>query len=344
MATKEKEGDKFSEEKEHYRSLIDLFKYCVTFAGIVFSVLAIWVGFVTFKDGQEMRESQREARQEIRNNLKEMREEIRQERDRMEQKAAQSRTELAESEKEVKGDVVNLIQSATQDINATRSDALRQIAGVKDEATATAKLEANKSIVDVFKARNLEPFIEKVAKENLEPKIQQIVDNQIKKVNQVVDRQAAEQILLTDNVRGFGNGGLATGYSISVLDSLSRFASSISVKKQALKHITDLRTGKQPYFQYLRNLDDYKKLTTDSLSKYVFKEFLAKDIRTLLNNEPTLVDLVYKSAKSDEVDDSSLQLLFILFNKLTNHNIDYYDYEGLKKAYVDYKKQTNKQL
>ena len=344
MATKEKEGDKFSEEKEHYKSLIDLFKYCVTFAGIVFSVFAILVGFVTFKDGQEMRESQKEARQEIRDNLKEMREEIRQERDRMEQKAAQSRTELAESEKKVKGDVGNLIQSATRDINATRSDALRQIAGVKDEATAIAKSEANKSIIDVFKVRNLEPFIEKVAKENLEPKIQQIVDNQIKKVNQVVDQQAAEQILLTDNVRGFGNGGIATGYSISVVDSLSRFASSISVKKRALKHITDLRTGKQPYFQYSRNLNDYKKLTTDSLAKYVFKEFLGKDIRALLNNKPALVDLVYKSIKSDEVDSPSLALLFILFNKLTNQNIGDYDYEELSKAYTDYKKQTSKKL
>lgn len=337
MATKEKEGDKFSEEKEHYNSLINLFKYCVGFVG----VLSTFLGYITFKDGQEMRESQREARQEISNNLKEMREEMQQERDRMEQKAAQSRTELAENEKEVKGDVSNLIESATRDINATRSDALNQIAGVKDEATTTARLEANKSIVDVFKARNLEPFIEKVAKENLDPKIQQIVDNQIKKVNQVFDRQAAEQILLTNNVRGFGNGGLATGYSISVLDSLSRFASSISVKKQALKHITDLRTGKQPYFQDSRNLDDYKKLTTDSLAKYVFKEFFAKDIRTLLNDKPALVDLVYKSIKSDEVDNSSLKLVFILFNKLTNHNIGYYDYTELSKAYTDYKKQTN---
>lgn len=297
---------------------------------------------VTFKDGQEMRESQKEARKEIRDNLKEMREEIRQERERMEQKAAQSRAELAESEKEIKNDVGNLIQSSTQDINATRSDALRQIAGVKDEATAIAQLEANKSIVSVFKERNLEPFIEKVAKENLEPKIQQIVDNQIKKVGQVVDQQAAEQILLTDNVRGFGNGGIATGYSISVLDSLSRFASSISVKKQALKHITDLRTGKQPYFQFSRNLDDYKKLTTDSLAKFVFKELLVKDISRLLNNKPALVDLVYTSTKSDEAYDQVLELLFVLFNKLTNHNVSYYDYEELSKAYADYKKQVTK--
>ena len=319
----------FSDQEQHYKSLIELFKYSVTFAGILFTVIAFVVGFITFKDGQEMRNSEEKARQEIRDNLKEMRTEIREERDRMEQKSAQSKAELSDKEKELMATVSNLIQSTNRDINATRVDAIHQISGVKNEATTAARIEAKNRINEVFKEKNLEPFIETVAKDRLEPKVKQFVDKQFKDFDNNLVGQINDAQLLSQVSNGLMN--TQNGYHVIMLDSLYRFSKNANIRASAGSEL-----------EFYKNVDTtgnakYYKLTGDSLTYDYFKSYIPKLAKRPLPDHATIVKVIYSYMKDVNSNYRGIEMGFALFNRLTGQDIITFDYAELDKAYADYK-------
>ena len=328
-----------SEEEKHYRSLIDLFKYCVTFAGILFTAIAFWVSYVTYKDGQEMRTDRKEARKEILDNLKEMKDEIRSERERMDQKANQSREELAAREKELsdkqtelENSIANLINRSTQEISATKGDALRQIAGVKNEATTIARTEAKNRINEVFQTQNLEGFIETVAKDKLEPKIQNLINkSSVGFENQINESQLLSR--LTSGIRDPDN-----GYVVYLLDSLKRVTKNNFIKDAIDEEFYFIRNtiiqGKAEEYN-----EKYYKLSGDSLVYQFFKQYSPKYATIPLPNEASILREIVRITIDSNSSSTAMFAGSALVNRLTGAKLHAFDFESIKKAYADYEKQ-----
>lgn len=150
-----------SEEQLHYNSLINLFKYTVAILGVLGTVFGLAIGFLTYSDGKEMRD-------ELRLQRKEMKEDV-----------LAMKTELKDTKELLNKQVDDFILEARGSVDQSKADALNEISVVKESSTAIARHEAQKSINNVFDAKNIDEFIVNVAKERMEPQIQALVNKSI---------------------------------------------------------------------------------------------------------------------------------------------------------------------
>ncbi|GGH59690.1 uncharacterized Zn finger protein (UPF0148 family) [Filimonas zeae] len=156
-------GDGFNDQKQHYESLISLFKYCVTIIGLLITVFGGVVSYVVQTNGEDFKKELKEQRERQENSLNKMKDELEKEKDKLEKKS---------------GDLVANIEflkiRTEAKVDQTRSEALNELSNVKDIAAA----EAKNRIEDVFVERNLDGYIVKVAKERYDEKVAKIVNEQ----------------------------------------------------------------------------------------------------------------------------------------------------------------------
>lgn len=151
----------FNDQQEHYKSLINLFKYCVTALLTLITLAGGIFGYISFSNGQEMRADIKEQRRE-----------------------------LEEKEKEMRQNVLELIKSTREEVRTAREDALEQIGTSKTMATNAAR----DRIDEVFKAKNIEHFIESEAQTVLEPKIREMINDKVRYLDTVQNNKIKEVI------------------------------------------------------------------------------------------------------------------------------------------------------
>ncbi len=149
-----KEMDQPSEEELHYKSLTNAFKWLVSI-GALFLAFIVGLGtFLTYSSFKDLRAEIKDSKDEAKGELREIRLEA--------ERTAQS----------VRNRMDGTVTELTSNINHTMDEALGQISGFKDLAINQAKAK----VEDVFEKRNLEGYVEEVAKTRLEGKMTDIAD------------------------------------------------------------------------------------------------------------------------------------------------------------------------
>lgn len=110
-----------------------------------------------YSNSQEMRTAMREDRKELEGNLREM------------------KAELNSREQALQLQIERILDLTTKKVDATKEEALNEVSRMKD----VAKKEARDKIDEVFDDRNFDDFVENVAKERMEPRIKDIVDEKM---------------------------------------------------------------------------------------------------------------------------------------------------------------------
>lgn len=135
-----KDKNHFNEEKEHYKSLISLFKYSLTIiVGVISSI-----GYLTYS-------SVKEARDDLKEQFNEMKSEIK-------SKESKMNDEIASAKKQ----------------------AFDKVDNIRDTASYLAKIEARNRINQVFNDNHFDQYVSNIAKERMEPQIKTLVDENIK--------------------------------------------------------------------------------------------------------------------------------------------------------------------
>ena len=143
----------FKDEKEHYKSLISLFKFSLGIVGAVASIIAV----ISYKDRGEIRAQMKETIDDMKARMLDA------EKD-MERKFSNIHSETM------------LLNSRTQsEILSIKSDAKNEISSIQ----SLAMVEARKAINQVFSEKKFDQFVEQVAKDRMEPQIISLVDNRI---------------------------------------------------------------------------------------------------------------------------------------------------------------------
>ncbi|MBO9732402.1 MAG: hypothetical protein J7623_27420 [Chitinophaga sp.] len=164
-----------SQEKLHYDSLISLFKYCVG----VFTVIGVVIGWLAYNNGQEMRQAMKEERKEMEERIKEMKGDLR-----------LQEMDLLKKEEEMKKEVLKLVETTGSEVKNTRELAVAQIGSIQGVATT----QARNRIDEIFRNNNFESFVENVARERIEPRINEIVDSKFDSLDDVKMRKVDELI------------------------------------------------------------------------------------------------------------------------------------------------------
>lgn len=148
------EATQVSVDEQHYRSLIDLFKYAMTFLGVFGAVIL----YLTYKDSGAIRD-------EVRKNLTDAKSDIRQ------------------TMTDVKGDVKQSVDStksdAKQAIDYTKTFADTQISQTREQTSAIALNEARRQVDNAFRTSNIESMIELAAKKQVGQAYEREVRGQI---------------------------------------------------------------------------------------------------------------------------------------------------------------------
>ncbi|MBK0370716.1 YtxH domain-containing protein [Flavobacterium agrisoli] len=155
-------------EKILYESLTSYFKYLVSITIGAITILGAFAGYLFYSNGQEMREDLRLQKAELKENVEEM------------------KTTLAEQKKnfevqktDIKEQLILLSQRVNSEINETSSAAIKEVSNIKVVASSLAESEAKKKINEVFDNKNFDQFVEKIAKDRMEPQINNLVDKKI---------------------------------------------------------------------------------------------------------------------------------------------------------------------
>ncbi|WP_308132010.1 hypothetical protein [uncultured Flavobacterium sp.] len=159
---------RINNEKEHYRSLIDLFKFALS----LLSVFGIIIGYIVYSDGKEMRQDQKERRIELESNFKDMKQDL-------EKQKAEHKNELLLQKSEMESDRERLTKRFEDEINWTKAQAIYEIANVKTTSKEIAQTEAKKKINEVFDNKNFDDYVAKIAEERMKPQINDLVDKKL---------------------------------------------------------------------------------------------------------------------------------------------------------------------
>jgi len=162
-------GRSFNDEREHYKSLISLFKYSVTIITTVITLIGGALAWITYSNGQEMREAMQQEKENLKSEVAEMKAEVGEERERLQ----------------------NLEKEMFSNVYYVRNQTDQQISVIRDEASVMAKTEARNRIDQVFKDNNFEGFVEDVARDRMEPQIKDLVD---KNMQAFLDKVQKEKI------------------------------------------------------------------------------------------------------------------------------------------------------
>lgn len=146
-----------NDSKQHYESLISLFKFSLG----LFSFFGVAIGYLVYSDGKEMRQELKERKIELNKNVEDM------------------KSDLKEKEKLMRQDLINLSSKIDNQVHSTKQDAIAEIASVKTSATNEARSEARNKINEVFSNKNFDDFVTKIAKERMEPQIINLVDKRL---------------------------------------------------------------------------------------------------------------------------------------------------------------------
>ena len=65
-----------SQEKQHYDSLTSFLKYGLTLITTLITLVGLFVGFITYSNGKEMRDALASEKQMMHDNVKEMKDEL----------------------------------------------------------------------------------------------------------------------------------------------------------------------------------------------------------------------------------------------------------------------------
>ena len=161
-----------SNEKLHYESLISLFKYAVTVLISLIGMVGLIIGYLTYSNGQEMRESMDAERKSFNDNINEMKTDLK-----------EKEREMQAREKVLQEKIEENIKESRELVISTGNQAIYQIGVIKDEATQIAKIEAQNKINKVFDDKNFDEFVSQIAKNRIEPQINSMVDIKIEKFN-----------------------------------------------------------------------------------------------------------------------------------------------------------------
>ena len=216
-------GDIYTEEKEHYKSLIDLFDKAYKLSlGLLTAVLVIVgaaVFTVTYKSTDELKKSIEEEKQRLRSELSTVREELKESRQEIEKKANTMEQRVDAS-----------VTESREIVNKAESDAVSQIGAVRSLAVQTAKNEANRSIEKALEQENIQRLVETTAQRKLGTELDGIVKRQVAKTTQEFAEQTEQSIQLSTAKSSamFSQPG-----SFLLIDSLARRSSYPIIRQQA---------------------------------------------------------------------------------------------------------------
>jgi hypothetical protein len=166
-----------NEQKEHYESLISLFKYSISLITVLISIIGFTVSYITYTNGKDMREDFNQQKIDLKANISDMR-----------ARMLESEAELKTRQAQVQNNIKDLVIQTRDEVELTKSLAISQIGNIKTMATD----QARERIDQVFKDRNFDQFVEVVAKKRMEPQIQEMVDRKIKQIEHL-DKDRLDQ-------------------------------------------------------------------------------------------------------------------------------------------------------
>lgn len=171
-----------SNEKNLYESLTSYFKYLVTITIGAISILGVFAGYFFYSNGQEMREDLKGQRLEVKEKVEEMK------------TALKDQKQEFETQKLLMVEELNkLSQKTNSEIDATRTTAISEISNIKGVAARLAETEARKKINELFDNKNFDQYVSDIAKERMEPQINNLVDKKI-----LLNQNAAINELVND--------------------------------------------------------------------------------------------------------------------------------------------------
>lgn len=155
-------------EKILYDSLTSYFKYLVSITIGAITILGAFAGYFFYSNGQEMREEIRLQKAEVKENVEEMKRTL-----------ADQKKDFEAQKVDIKEQLISLSQRINSQINETSSAAIKEVSNIKNVASSLAQSEAKKKINEVFDNKNFDQFVEKIAKDRMEPQINNLVDKKI---------------------------------------------------------------------------------------------------------------------------------------------------------------------
>lgn len=169
LNTRRKESDGPTEEELHYKSLTEAFKWLVSVGALFLTFIVALGTYLTYSSFKDLRAEIKDSKEEAKAELREI------------------RLEATRTAQDVREKMDGTVADLTSNIHQTRNDAVSQISGFKDLAI----VEAKSKVEDVFERRNLEGYVEEIAKTRLESKMTDIADRTLiqyekGKINQAI--------------------------------------------------------------------------------------------------------------------------------------------------------------
>ena len=264
---------RINEEKEHYRSLTNLFKFALG----LFSAFGIAIGFIVYSDGKEMRQELRERRIGLEASFNVMKSDLNIQKKEHEE-------ELLRQKSEMQKDRENLTQRFKDEINWTENQAINEIKNIKSSSKEIAQLEAKSKINEVFDNKNFDDFVAKIAKERIEPQLQNLVDEKVKKTAQVRVESAITDIESSEPLK------VSLGYAYIIQD------------------------------RYLKLDDEQVKRIIAALNNDNYRQMLGNIL--VFQNNPSVIDF-FRSELQRTVSDPHLKSITIQFFVLNNADFEF---------------------
>ena len=168
-----------NDSKSHYESLISLFKFSLG----LFSFFGVAIGYLVYSDGKEMRQELKERKIELNKSVEDM------------------KSDLKQKEQVMRQDLINLSSKIDNQVNSTKQDAITEITNIKTSASNEAKSEARNKINEVFSNKNFDEFVEKIAKERMEPQINNLVDKKLSSNQNILIETAVQNLSSSDRIK-----------------------------------------------------------------------------------------------------------------------------------------------
>lgn len=161
-------NNRFNDEKAHYKSLIDLFKFCITIITTLITIIGLGIGFFTYSNGKEMRDGLEKEKNEMKENVNAMKADLKDQENDLKKREDLMKADLKEQEEVMRTNISNMVLATKDEIGITKDQAIKQIGNIRNVATN----EARNRIDQVFRERKLDKFFEDIATKRMEPRIQ----------------------------------------------------------------------------------------------------------------------------------------------------------------------------
>lgn len=294
--TKEKES--FSNEKQHYITLISIFKYMVG-AIIILAGMAVWIIGSSISDIKKVVTGELEK---LNSEIVAMREE--------------SQRSIKASSEEAEKQIEHLRKNTEAFLNLTKDITAMQISTIREDAKNLALSSARLRIEEAFKANDIQLLVETAAKKEIGNRLDEIVKSEIEKTTSVFENFP----LLTSTYDRIRWGDRK---ALDILDSMANHADNPTIKRISKGLL--LQKGKD-YEDSIIEEEGDKITQFDPLVKLGLK------VTTLLTKADST--RIWSDLINIILDDTDLYRVlygFLALNKLTDEELKIFDISAVRR-------------